>query len=137
MSARREFGREARKQIIRRATREGNQYCESCGVLTKPGEWEIHHKDQDAMQIDKSEKLTADDGLLLCKSVCHPRETAKQRPVLNEAKRREASHLEGRRRPKQPMKSGAKLLGPERTHEKRAPVAALSGIWRQVIGEAE
>lgn len=136
MNVRREFGREPRKQIIRRATRDGNQYCESCGVLTKPGEWEIHHKEQDALQVDKSEKLTAEDGLLLCKSVCHPRETAKQRPILNEAKRREAAHL-GARRPKQKMKSSAKLLGPERAHEKRAPVAALSGIWRQVIGEAE
>jgi hypothetical protein len=54
--------------------------------------FEIHHKYMDAMQVDKSRKLTADDGLLLC-IPCHLAETAKQAPILAKAKRIEAKHL--------------------------------------------
>jgi hypothetical protein len=79
---------------------------------------EVHHKNMDAMEIDKSRELTADDGLLLC-IPCHKEVTKAQAPVLAKAKRREAKHL-GAHRAKQPIPKGhSSLKGPPRKHEGR------------------
>jgi hypothetical protein len=70
--------------------------CESCGCQTK--RFEIDHKIADGLRIDKTRKLTADDGELLCKDAgrdsCHGRKTAEQDvPAIARAKRREARHI--------------------------------------------
>jgi len=129
--ARREFTKAVKLEIIKRAMAlgHGTIACEGCGAPTL-GKFEIHHRDMDAMQVDKSRRLTARDGVLLCLP-CHDGETAKQAPVLAEAKRREASHLGARRRPKQPLKSGGTLKGPERAHENRQSLSFPTGIARQ------
>ena len=116
---RREFDKRVRVEIIRRATRDGQQYCEivGCGCLIKPGYGEFHHIEQDAMQLDKSLKLTQDKGLYICKP-CHKEESKKQAPILAKALRREARHL-GAHRPKGTIKS-AGFEKKERTHAGRA-----------------
>ena len=87
---RREFTRSVRLEIIKRATdANGVPRCEICHGVANGGE--VHHDDQDAMQTDKSRKLTAKDGRFLCKP-CHKEITKAQAPVLAKAKRREARH---------------------------------------------
>ena len=103
MSKRREFSKAVKVEIVKRATREnGETYCEACGLPCKL--FEIHHLDMDAMQVDKSRKLTAADGKLLC-IPCHDIETAKQAPVLAKARAREAAHVGVRTRPTVELKS--------------------------------
>ena len=117
---RREFTTKVRLEIIKRQKRvyaNGVQWveCEKCHDTVT--QFEIDHRDPDAMQIDKSRKLTAADGWLLC-IPCHAEKTKKDKADIAKAKRREAAHL-GARRPKQPMPKGPKLRGPRRTHEGR------------------
>ena len=102
MTKRREFGRQAKVDMCKRATNERGQIqCERCwAFITK---WEYHHLDQDAMQIDKSRKLTVADGELLC-IPCHKEESASQAPVLAKVRAIEARHL-GASRPKAEIKS--------------------------------
>lgn len=89
---RRNFTTAVRVEIVKRATRDGVVYCEheGCGLPTK--KYEVHHLKMDAMEVDKSRKLTALDGALFC-IPCHDRETKVQRPILAQALAREASHL--------------------------------------------
>jgi len=101
---RRNFIRSVRVEIVRRATRDGQAYCEApgCGGLAK--RFEIHHLKMDAMEIDKSRKLTAKDGALWC-IPCHDKETSAQAPILAQARAREASHLRAAPPPEHPMRS--------------------------------
>jgi len=91
MIARREFSANVKLEIIKRAMAlDGIARCEICQGVAVGGE--IHHLDQDAMQLDKSAKLTADQGQLLCKP-CHKEITRQQAPVLAKAIRREKKAL--------------------------------------------
>ena len=130
--SRREFTRAVKVEISKRACGNGmlpDYLCENCGKPTL-GRWEIDHRDPDAMQIDKSRKLTAEDGWLLC-IPCHAEKTKSDVAAIAKAKRIEANHLGVRRRPKQPLKSGGTLRGPERAHEGREPSADLPEIARR------
>ena len=60
---RREFDRKSRVAMVRRAMHLGMVHCELCGMILKA--WDFHHRDMDALQIDKTRKLTADDGLVV------------------------------------------------------------------------
>ena len=83
MKKRREFTKPVAREINARATRpDGQRSCEVCGAIGIP--LEIHHVDMDAMQVDRSRKLTASDGKLLCVP-CHDAETTKQIPALAKA----------------------------------------------------
>jgi hypothetical protein len=100
--ARNEFSKPVKVAILKRAKRpDGQMACERCGAVGLP--LEIHHRKMDAMEIDKTRKLTADDGEALC-APCHSIETKAQMPVIAKAKRIEASHL-GATRPTQKIKS--------------------------------
>ena len=89
--ARREFSHNVKLEIIKRTMdAKGNLRCEKCFGVVKKGE--VHHVDQDAMQIDKQTKLTASDGQFLCRE-CHQEITSAQAPVLAKAKRREKKAL--------------------------------------------
>jgi len=115
---RREFTQKVKVEIIKRCSwgiRKINPHCEQCNQIAH--KFEIDHRDPDAMQIDKSRKLTAEDGWLLC-IPCHNAKTKTDVANIAKAKRVEAKHL-GARRPRQPMPKGAKLRGPERAHEGR------------------
>lgn len=77
---RQEFDKPTRRKIIQRACINGIPTCERVenGVrcaCTKG--LEVHHKDMDAMKLDKSKPLTADEGELICKPH-HKEETAIQ-----------------------------------------------------------
>ena len=126
---RREFTRAVRLEIIRRATRMrlgfAQQWSEKCGALCT-GRFEIDHRDPDAMQIDKSRKLTAADGWLLCLP-CHKEKSKKDVADIAKAKRVEARHL-GATRPKGKIKS-AGFPKAERKHAGRAPLPPRS-IYR-------
>lgn len=102
---RREFSRAIRVEVVKRACAkrlDGKPSCERCGAVG--GGLEIHHKDMDAMEVDKTHKLTADDGELLC-AACHDPITSEQRKTLAKAQAREASHLGVAAAPAHPIKS--------------------------------
>jgi hypothetical protein len=104
--ARQEFSKPVKVEIIKRATRDGVTYCEGCGLPTR--RWEIDHTIADGLRADKTRKLTADDGELLCKDMgrqsCHGRKTAEHDvPAIARAKRLEAAHLGVKTTPARPM----------------------------------
>ena len=95
--SRREFDKKTSVVIIKRATVNGVVRCEEChGEAMRH---HIDHTDPDAMQIDKSKKLTAEEGRLLC-IPCHKEKTRKDVADIAKAKRREAAHLGAKTAPK-------------------------------------
>jgi len=123
---RRNFARAVRVEKIRAQTRESVVYCEGCGLPCR--RFEIHHRDMDAMQIDKSRKLTVADAQLLCAGAgsCHERETAKQRPILAKALAREASHLGAKAPPTKKIESAGFKKSPKTiAREARGPRQSL------------
>ena len=128
MAKRREFSKAVKVEIVQRATRDGVIYCEHCGLPTK--KHHIDHIIADALQVDKSRKLTAADGELLCagsRFTCHGIKTAEHDvPVIRQAQRREAKALGVRKEPT--MKSGNAL--PAAAPQRRAttpPTKVASG----------
>lgn len=118
--SRREFPRAVRVAVIKRATRDSVVYCEKCGALAK--RWQIDHVRPDGLLGEPA----LDNAMLICEpcwAVKNPADTS----AIADAKRKEASHLRVRRRPKQPLQSGSSLKGPERRHEGRValPVRAM------------
>jgi uncharacterized CHY-type Zn-finger protein len=117
MSDRREFPRAVRIAIVKRACRnrdDGRLNCERCGAIGIP--FEIHHRIMDAMEIDKTRKLTAEDGELIC-GPCHNPITAKQRRELAKAQRRQEAHLGASRDADRPLQS----RGFEQAQKKKKP----------------
>jgi hypothetical protein len=92
---RREFDKRTKVAIVKRSMIEGIPTCERvenevrCGC-TKG--LEVNHIDMDAMQVDKSRKLTANDGENICQPH-HKRETKTQMGVLANTLRMEAAAL--------------------------------------------
>lgn len=130
--SRQEFPRAVKVEIIKRATRDGVVYCEGCGCPTR--RFDVDHTIPDGLRIDKSKKLTADDGKLLCKDAgrdsCHGTKTAEQDvPAIARAKRREAAHV-GAARPKGDIQSRV-TPKVERTHAGRGPAIGMSEIFRR------
>ena len=106
MSDRRNFDKKTKVVIIKRATIGGQQWCEKCGALAK--KFEIHHLREDALEIAKSSKLTAENGALWCEP-CHDEHTRKfSMPAVALAKRQEAAALGAERPNKQKIQAKAK-----------------------------
>ena len=134
--ARREFTKPVRVAIIKRATAaNGVVYCESCGLPAK--RWHIDHTDADALQTDKSGKLTAEDGKLLCAEApgtCHYKKTFKKDiPAIAQAKRREAKAI-GATRPAGKIKSAGFTPTEPKKHASgiaRAPAQGMSEMARR------
>src|SRR6185312_16683033 len=110
------FQRSVRVSIIKRATKSlpsGFSYvcCERCGMDAR-GRFVVDHIDPDALQIDKSRTLTAEEGQVLC-DPCNKVKTAQDVINIAKAKRIEARHLGDRdprtakiaQRPKVPRSS--------------------------------
>ncbi len=73
---RREFPRRIKAQIIMRATNaRGLVTCEGCHLVLGKKEYEIDHTLPEALVMDKTRELTADDGKLLGKACCHDPKT--------------------------------------------------------------
>lgn len=130
---RRNFIRSVAIEIAKRAMRpDGQMACEKCGAIG--GKLELHHLTMDAMEIDKSHKLTADDGQMWCRE-CHKPETKAQAAILAEALAREASHLNANPAPSRPMQ-GQEFRKSDKTIERskrepKQPVIGLSAIARR------
>lgn len=101
MTGRREFPDRIKVLILKRAMDEnGRVRCEGCGGALKAKAYEFDHRIAEALVIDKSNALTADDGQLLG-PCCHRGEdgkTAKDVGVIAKAKRVEARFLGIRKR---------------------------------------
>lgn len=103
--ARREFTPTVYAQIVKRAMLPtGEIACEGCGLVLGKKPYHVDHTKPDGMEVDKSRKLTADDGKLLGVACCHAPKTKRDIAQIAEAKRREAKHL-GIKRPKQSIQS--------------------------------
>jgi hypothetical protein len=90
MTKRREFTKATKAAIIRRAEVPTGFKCEQCGAIVTSGD--VDHTKPDGLEIDKTRKLTADDGRFLCHP-CHKVKTADDVAVIAKAKRVEARHL--------------------------------------------
>jgi hypothetical protein len=94
MSKRREFTKPVYALIVKRAMLpNGEIACEGCGLVLGKKPYHVDHTIADALQIDKTRKLTVDDGKLLGVDCCHKPKTVNDVAVIAEAKRREAKHL--------------------------------------------
>lgn len=114
---RREFPRAIKAQIVHRAALpDGIVKCESCGLVLGKKRYEIDHRIAEALVVDKTKPLTADDGQLLgyC---CHRGEdgkTAQDVADIARAKRREAKfHGFGKRRSTWPKSKWRKKVSGE------------------------
>lgn len=89
---RREFTKAIKVAVVKRATKNGNVYCEGCGALAK--KWEIDHDRPDGLLGD----ATLDNARLLCRP-CHVAKTAADVAAIAKAKRVEARHIGVRKKP--------------------------------------
>lgn len=112
MSRRREFTATVYAQIVKRAMLPtGEIACEGCGLVLGKRPYHVDHTKPDGLEIDKSRKLTAEDGKLLGVECCHAPKTKQDVADIAEAKRREAKHL-GIKRPKGQIPSPPKSPKP-------------------------
>jgi hypothetical protein len=95
---RKEFSRSIKVAAVKRAMREGEVYCEQCGVMTK-GRFEIDHDKEDYYGGEP----TLENARVLCIS-CHSSKTAKNAKIIAKTRRLEASNV-GATRPKGQIKS--------------------------------
>lgn len=118
MSKRREFTTGVDAEIRKRAKdAKGQLRCELCGCAVSHGE--VHHVKEDALEIDKSRKLTAADGVFACVP-CHKELTRVFIPIIAKVRRVEAKAL-GASRPKQSIKQRPSQRV-TRPHEGRQPM---------------
>lgn len=93
---RREFSDRIKVQILKRAMDEnGRVRCEICGGVLKAKAYEFDHRIAEALVIDKTKALTAEDGQLLG-PCCHRGEDGKTNADVTriaKAKRQERGHL--------------------------------------------
>jgi 5-methylcytosine-specific restriction endonuclease McrA len=90
--SRKEFSKATKVEVIKRATKNGNVYCEACGALAK--KWEIDHVQPDGLC---GSNLLA-NAQLLCR-LCHVAKTKDDVARIAKAKRVEARALGVRKRP--------------------------------------
>jgi hypothetical protein len=103
--SRREFTPTVYAQIVKRAMQpSGEIACEGCGLILGRKPYHVDHTVPDALQVDKSKRLTADDGKLLGVECCHKPKTVDDVAVISKAKRNEARNL-GIKRPAGKLKS--------------------------------
>jgi hypothetical protein len=92
---RREFTKAQKAEMLRRASDPQSRIkCEGCGIDVTGKDIEFDHTIAEALILDKTRPLTADDGKLLGKGCCHrgpDGKTARDVAAIAEAKRREAA----------------------------------------------
>lgn len=84
---RKEFSRSVRVAAVKRAMKNGEVYCEECGVLTK-GKFQIDHINPDGLTGEP----TLENAKVICVE-CHARKTKVDVANIAKAKRREARAL--------------------------------------------
>lgn len=125
--ARREFTATVYAQIVKRAMLPtGEIACEGCGLVLGKRPYHVDHTKPDGMEIDKSRKLTAEDGKLLGVECCHAPKTKQDVADIAEAKRREAKHL-GIKRPSSKLATRDKPKQPKPVTKPALPPRNLYG----------
>lgn len=120
MARRREFPKDVYAQIVHRAMLpSGEIACEGCGLILGRKIYHVDHTIPDALFLDKTRRLTADDGKLLGAECCHAPKTKVDVANIAQAKRREAKYLGMKQRPKQKIPSRPKPPKPVPLIEKR------------------
>lgn len=84
---RKEFPRSVKVAAVKRATVNGEIYCEECGVICK-SKWEIDHVRADALLGEP----TLENARVLCNE-CHKEKTKSDVGKISKAKRIEARNL--------------------------------------------
>jgi hypothetical protein len=102
--ARKEFPKAVKVAAIKRATRDGNVFCEECHALAKT--WEIDHANPDGLTGEP----TLANAVVLCRP-CHAEKTKADVGKIARAKRREALDLGVRKPPT--LKSAGFARAPE------------------------
>lgn len=101
---RREFPRKIRAAIVLRATNaDGLICCEGCGLVLGRKPYEVDHTTPEALVMDKSKPLTADDGKLLGKACCHSPKTAEDIRRFRKADRQRDRHTGAMRKTARPL----------------------------------
>jgi hypothetical protein len=91
---RREFSNRVKAQIVLRAMNERGQIvCEGCGLVLGKRPYHVDHTVPDALSIDKSRPLTADDGKLLGVECCHKPKTVDDVRRIAKSVRQANAHL--------------------------------------------
>lgn len=95
--SRREFPASVKKARLKQVTRDGNVYCEGCGVQLKPGDFDFDHDKPDAMGGEP----TLDNCRVLGRSCCHSDKSKRDQERLARAQRQEsvALHMPSRKAP--------------------------------------
>jgi hypothetical protein len=94
MTRRREFSRKVYAEIVKRAFHPKLGFiCEGCGFVLGKRKFHVDHTIPDALQVDKSVPLTADDGKLLGVDCCHAPKTKVDVKNIAKAKRNERNYL--------------------------------------------
>jgi hypothetical protein len=92
--SRREFTKQVYNEIVKRAFHLKLGFiCEGCGLVLGKKTWHVDHTIADAFHIDKSTKLTADDGKLLGVDCCHAQKTKDDVKRIAKSKRVESKYL--------------------------------------------
>lgn len=125
--ARREFTASVYAQIVKRAMLPtGEIACEGCGLVLGKRPYHVDHTKPDGLEVDKSRKLTAEDGKLLGVECCHAPKTKQDVADIAEAKRREAKHL-GIKQPSSSLSTRDKPKQPKPVTKPSLPPRNLYG----------
>lgn len=122
MSKRREFTRNQKAEILRRATIGNEVWCEGCGLNLTGKAFEFDHRVAENLILDKSRKLTVEDGQLLGRDCCHKPKTKIDTKVAAKTKSVEAKHHGFQRKPKNQIKSAG---FPKVSKKPKTPAATL------------
>jgi len=119
--ARKEFPRSVKVAAVKRATVNGEIFCEKCGVLTK-GKFEIDHIKEDFY----GGQPTLDNAKVLCVD-CHKDKTSNNAKIIAKTRRLEAKHV-GAAKPKTKIKN--RKVQKKETKDK-IPLPPRRGIYKQ------
>jgi len=133
MTKRREFSKPVMIEIVKRSMdADGRIRCEKCKCVIKGKQYEVDHQIAEELRVDKSKKLTASEGMLLC-IPCHrgpvTGKTAADIKVIAKAKRNEAVHL-GVTRPAGKIKSAGFAARPPKAD--KLPVPPPKSLFKKI-----
>lgn len=128
---RKEFSRDTRAEIVRRATTATGITCETCGATgLKPKQFHVDHSTATGLIVAKR-TLTARDGTVMCRA-CHSAKTGLDVAAITKAKAVEAKRMGIQAAPRAKIKSHG---FPEPPKEKRAGKASLPprALFRSIL----
>lgn len=100
---------------LRTAFAVGVTCCEGCGLVLGRKPFEIDHTIPEALVMDKSRPLTADDGKLLGRECCHVPKTAVDIRQIRKADRQRDKHTGAFARRSKLQSAGFQSAPPQRS----------------------